>query len=504
MLFNKNKHQNFCNFFLDHFDIFEKKLFLTFDKKNNFVSIYGIIFSIIYYIFFITIFLFYFIELLSRNNFNINFYSYFQPFTIIDISNEPIFFGIYDQLGNAYDLDSYINFKVYFVNVSTDQTTKKLNTSIKPIETEKCDKNINIQKYLDIINIGTDYLSKFTCIRPNQNIFITGHIGLENFTYLTIYLQKNVNFNQTILESLVYEQRLMIFYLDFIIDHNMYNQPLRRAIRAEDFKFIYNETHNFIYEISDSIYETEDYMIWSKKKVSKFFEYYKKSLNSITFNNYNFLSIDIKHSGYCNTYLRRYLKVDEVISKLTGLSNFIYIVISSFAVPIVNKLFNTKKINILNVNIYKKDFNKIENKENILLNSFNSKNNLTTLHKENIINSCYNYKIKPILKNNKKISVFSINKKINNLQNNIINIYCDLNKNKYNTIKYKKIEPSILFYLLSLKCLCCKKYKNLIENYNISIQFIRYILSYENLFELIINFKKKEEKNNLKNDNLII
>ena len=396
MLFNKNKHQNFCNFFLDHFDIFEKKLFLTFDKKNNFVSIYGIIFSIIYYIFFITIFLFYFIELLSRNNFNINFYSYFQPFTIIDISNEPIFFGIYDQLGNAYDLDSYINFKVYFVNVSTDQTTKKLNTSIKPIETEKCDKNINIQKYLDIINIGTDYLSKFTCIRPNQNIFITGHIGLENFTYLTIYLQKNVNFNQTILESLVYEQRLMIFYLDFIIDHDNYNHPLKRQIRAEDFKFIYNETHNFIYEISNSIYETEDYMIWSKKKKSNFFEYYKKSLNSITFNNYNFLTIDLKHSGYSNTYLRKYLKVDEVISKLIGLSNFVYFIMSSFAVPIVNKVFNTKNINILDINVHKREFNKFENEKN-LSNNFNSRNNLNSLNKENVITSL-NYNLKPEIK----------------------------------------------------------------------------------------------------------
>ena len=164
-------------------------------------------------------------------------------------------------------------------------------------------------QYLDIINIDNNYLSKFTCLRPNQNILITGHIGLENFTYLTIYLQKSINFNQTILESLVYEQRLMIFYLDFIIDHDNYNHPLKRQIRAEDFKFIYNKTHNFIYEISDSIYETEDYMILTKKKKSIFFEYYKKSLNSITFNNYNFLTIDLKNSGYYNTYIRNYLKI---------------------------------------------------------------------------------------------------------------------------------------------------------------------------------------------------
>ena len=445
MNFNNKKYQKLIDL-IENFDLYKKYLFLSFHKKNTFASIYGLIFSVFYYIFFITIFLYYLIELLNRKNFNINFYSYFQPFTKIDISNEPIFFGIYDQFGNIFDLDSYINFSVYFVNISTDQTTKKLNTLIRPIETEKCDKNINILKYLDIINIDNNYLSKFTCLRPNQNILITGHIGLENFTYLTIYLQKSINFNQTILESLVYEQRLMIFYLDFIIDHDNYNQPLNRTIRAEDFKFIYNETHNFIYEISDSKYETEDYMIWSKKKKSNFFEYYKKSLNSITFNNYNFLTIDLKNSGYYNTYIRNYLKIDEVISKLIGLSNFVYFIISSFVVPIVNKKFNTKNINILNINVHKKVFNNIKNDKNFL-NSFNSKNNLNSLNKENIITTL-NHKLKPkINKNiNKNNSIYSINKKYN-LQNNVINIYFDLNKYKYiNPIINKKIDPSLIFF----------------------------------------------------------
>ena len=442
MNFNNKKYQKLIDL-IENFDLYKKYLFLSFHRKNTFASIYGLIFSLFYYIFFITIFLYYLIELLNRKNFNILFYSYFQPYTKIDISNEPIFFGIYDQFGNIFDLDSYINFSVYFVNISTDQTTKKLNTLIRPIETEKCDKNINLLQYLDIINIDNNYLSKFTCLRPNQNILITGHIGLENFTYLTIYLQKSINFNQTILESLVYEQRLMIFYLDFIIDHDNYNQPLNRTIRAEDFKFIYNETHNFIYEISDSKYETEDYMIWSKKKKSNFFEYYKKSLNSITFNNYNFLTIDLQHSVYSNTYLRKYLKVDEVISKLIGLSNFVYFIMSTFAVPIVNKIFNTKNINILNINVHKREFNKFENEKN-LSNNFNSRNNLNSLNKENVITSL-NYNLKPEIKknninNNKKYSIFQTNKKINNLQNNVINIYFDLNRYKYiNSIIKKKL-----------------------------------------------------------------
>ena len=236
-------------------------------------------------------------------------------------------------------------------------------------------------------------------------------------------------------------------------------------------------------------------MIWSKKKKSNFFEYYKKSLNSITFNNYNFLTIDLKHSGYFNTYLRKHLKIDEVISKLIGLSNFVYFIISSFVVPIVNKKFNTKNINILNINVHKKVFNNIKNDKNFL-NSFNSKNNLNSLNKENIITTL-NHKLKPeINKNiNKNNSIYSINKKYN-LQNNVINIYFDLNKYKYiNPIINKKINPSLIFFLIPLKCLCCYKYKKLKEEYYIYIQFIRYILSYENLFELIINYKKNEENN---------
>ena len=71
-----------------------------------------------------------------------------------------------------------------------------------------------------------------------------------------------------------------------------------------------------------------------------------------------------------------------------------------------------------------------------------------------------------------------------------------MNKYKYiNPIINKKINPSLIFFLFPLKCLCCFKYKKLKEDYYIYIQFIRYILSYENLFELIINYKKKEENN---------
>ena len=172
---------------------------------------------------------------------------------------------------------------------------------------------------------------------------------------------------------------------------------------------------------------------------------------------------------------------------------------SSFAVPIVNKVFNTKNINILDINVHKREFNKFENEKN-LLNSVNSRNNLNSLNKENVITSL-NYNLKPEIKknninNNKKYSIFQTNKKINNLQNNVINIYFDLNRYKYiNSIIKKKINPSLIFFLIPLKCLCCYKYKKLKEEYYIYIQFIRYILSYENLFELIINYKKNEENN---------
>ena len=69
----------------------------------------------------------------------------------------------------------------------------------------------------------------------------------------------------------------------FIIDYDNYYHPLKITIRVKYFKFIYSESQNFIYEISNSIYKTEDYkfylyMIWKKEK-SNFFEYYKKSLN---------------------------------------------------------------------------------------------------------------------------------------------------------------------------------------------------------------------------------
>ncbi len=48
MEFNKKKYQKLINLF-ENFDLYKKKLFLSFHKKNKFASIYGLIFSIFYY-----------------------------------------------------------------------------------------------------------------------------------------------------------------------------------------------------------------------------------------------------------------------------------------------------------------------------------------------------------------------------------------------------------------------------------------------------------------------
>ena len=418
--------------------------------------------------------------------------------TTIDISNEPIFFAIYDQFGNVYDISEDLNIILYYVSINTDKITRELTTNIRLVETEKCNINEISLKYSDVINIDINLLSRFICIRPNQNITITGHIGLENFTYLTIYLQKTKNFNQTKLQSLIYEQRLILFYLDFIIDHENYKSPLNRALRAEDFKFLYNETHNFIYEISDSFYETQNYLIGSKSKKSKFFQYYKKSLNSITFNKNNTLSIDIKHSGYLNTYIRKYLKIDEVISKLAGLCNCAYIIINFIGTPIINKVFTIEKINILMFKA-QKDYNQIENKDSFDFSNFNSKNHLKIIHKENINKSLYNFNLKTLSEMKK---YYSISKKSKTEKK--LSIYFDINNFKYIRNKINKINPSILFYILPQNFLCSKKNKSLTENYNIYLEYLYYILSFENLYELIVNIQKtnneiiseKEEKLN--------
>ncbi len=48
MNLKKKKYQKIINL-LEDVDLYKKKLFLSFHKKNKFASIYGLIFSIFYY-----------------------------------------------------------------------------------------------------------------------------------------------------------------------------------------------------------------------------------------------------------------------------------------------------------------------------------------------------------------------------------------------------------------------------------------------------------------------
>ena len=93
----------------------------------------------------------------------------------IDLSNTPIMFQLLDKLWNPVDYDPKVfTFTVIYIEgifQNIDGISKRI-TNLKNLEIERCDK---LKKKYKALNEFSEYnLTKYMCIKPNQNLILFG------------------------------------------------------------------------------------------------------------------------------------------------------------------------------------------------------------------------------------------------------------------------------------------------------------------------------------------
>ena len=139
----------------------------------------------------------------------------------IDLSNTPIMFQLLDKLWNPVDYDPKVfTFTVIYIEgifQNIDGISKRI-TNLKNLEIERCDK---LKKKYKALNEFSEYnLTKYMCIKPNQNLILYGTANdiLNNLNSLEIRLSKcnnktNECYNLDKINDLIKNRVFAITYL---------------------------------------------------------------------------------------------------------------------------------------------------------------------------------------------------------------------------------------------------------------------------------------------------
>ena len=162
-------------FDLKSFDLYKVCIPISYEKNYLYKTNVGAVLTIISFLIIVVYTIYQFSTLLDRSNYTI-ITSETQDLTgKIDLSNTPIMFQLVDLLWNPVEYDPKIfTFTVNYMETSFQNIDGKIKriTNIKNVEVESCDK---LKKDYKILNEFYEYdLTKYMCIKPNQNLILYG------------------------------------------------------------------------------------------------------------------------------------------------------------------------------------------------------------------------------------------------------------------------------------------------------------------------------------------
>ena len=486
--------------------------------KNNttYISILGILLSLITIIIISILLLYYFLELIKHSTFTVLNNNDKNKEISINLSNIPIMLGLININATLLEINKeYLSISIFKrtlipINKSDGHLT------LKRLELEYCNESIYKNEYPEMKKYD---LSKLLCIKPNQSLEIKGRYGdsINGFKTIDIFLNiceecLNKTNNLKELENYSYDSYFSIHYLSNIIDHYNYKEPLIQNFRSENFEINPLIHKKFLYYFSSLSYISDNGYLFNvqKKYNSLIFDYlnfdFIERNNSMIYDNKiysSIIQIIFSCSEYRITYNRTYLKITDIFSKIGGLIDFIFIVFNTinsyfskknFVVDIANNLICNKCISACtkyhNNGIY--NISKFTNKDTIhnksdFRNSENQKFplNLTSFK------SNFNDKMK---KNTNKKYLTSNNLDFNDsyLKNSKLKQF--LKTNIYN-LGPQKLNITIFEYVIPYCFL--QKFKK----YNLLYIYKKLINSYLSLEEILPSIERisrlyREDKNN--------
>ena len=466
---------------INSINIYGLQYSIHYKDKRTFVSSLGIFLSIFSILFFIILLYYYFHKLIFRSSFSILVSNERKISNSIDLNNIPIMISLLNNNASLIEINqNYFDISVWKKTLTPINNSNAL-ISYSRIELEYCNQSIYQNKYPEMKRYD---LSKYLCIKPNQNLKIKGRYGdtINVYNSINIYFSvcitedclKNNDINE--LTKILYNSYLSMNYLYDTINHYNYSSPFNKIFRNEVFQISPIVFKKFIYYFSSMKYISDNGILFIKEKKYKSFTFDHLYLDFVgrnntdsttTYDNKKFskiIQISLSCADYSIVYNRNYLKITEIFSNIGGLIDFIFIVCNAITIYFSRKSLIADISNNLVFNGDNKNENERKISKFVIFNDSSKINFGNTSNKELIYSENRKFNI-----NVNDIKHIPNNEQIINNKKQVITKHDLLNNNNSFYIKYlknsnlknlhsQKLKISFLDYFLPYFIL--KKYKN--------------------------------------------
>ncbi len=402
---------------------------------------------------------------------------------IIKLNKNSSFFAFcleHPETSSCFIDESIYTYKVsYRKGIKNEEGIFKYNSTV--LNVTRCSKKYFGNRYQDVMN--TSDLENMYCV-PQLNHNISGSFSEKEYDFITIRLYPCINQSnateicqdQDVIDSYLKGTIFTLEYQSFNFDPNNYNEPTK-PIKGDFFTTISSSYYKEIYlYFKKFILKTDNGLIFENIESENMtaFDYSNDMMSFKTTYNY-FIQVTIRMSSNVEEVLRKYQKIQTILSYIGGFNSLIQNILLLFN-QIFMEIFSIEKI-INKIFFYDKNEIKFQNKRKFVKTlsnhnvNFNhnisyeilNKFEMTDLPKRNI--SFINFsKIKEKKTYDKKKSLLLIkklyrnqiscneNKDINN------NVNYKLNNNQNNLLKINKIKKLHIFYCKSI-CFKLKRFK---------------------------------------------
>ena len=377
------------------FDNFSQKPSFKYDGKHQFITTFGIIFTIILYILLITLGIIYGKELWEKKSPSITSSElYYQNPGKIDLKNE-LFFML--SLENEH-LKPYINESIYFAELKLYRYNPEANNikdSTESINLTRCNnvvnentKYYNLVKHLDLYN--------YYCIdtkRTPNNIFLNEYWGNKDFAMATLMIKpcyfKNDNStcqNQVYINEYLMDKILSFYFINNLFDGENYKNPVLPYLEEKIFypsSLKYTEVTLYFKHLKVS----NNKNIFLENFITNSYSLDESIVNSIDSikNKDKIFMLTLQNKNIIKIYKRDYYSLPKWISEIAGFFYFFQIIFNIFVRPYSTSEFYLSLISDLYelTNKSSKKIIKFENKLNKDNNSIINKSYLSAIGHDN-------------------------------------------------------------------------------------------------------------------------
>ena len=405
---------------------------LRYKKEKTYLTIIGLVLSLITIIFVIGISIIYGRDLIFRTGYSlVTNYIPLNEKKTIDFSKRPFMLGFASN-------GKITNFDFTYINITFDRNVhnayldkngiyqlERISTSI---ELEYC----NISKHY----IGeNDFMKKFDynkylCTKSNQNLGFGGRFGdnIHGYDLLEVHLNKCTNTTENnnsckseeIIDKFLDNSYLELVYLSESVDHSNISYPLIQSLRNELYIVAKEHVKRYYQYFQIASYSSDNGLIWNKVNKFELAETknthtdFVKDEEQDFYSSSTLLEISLTSTDQKTIYERKYPKLQEVLGSIGGFTDIIFIFFQFISNYFSNKTMIVDVTNNIIINDNKTiKFAKKPNFFN-LYNSFNlSKRSLFSSSRFKLINE----RGKSYTMNG--MCSGSINNNNNNINNNI-------------------------------------------------------------------------------------